>query len=74
MNAGFIEVFKNKVTNQTFDCYFFHDVDMLPTSEYYKIFCCGKQKGSDSKLFDNMLESAVKKARLLLRITLVFEA
>ena len=45
MNAGFIEVFKNKVTNQTFDCYFFHDVDMLPTSEYYKIFCLRKIKG-----------------------------
>lgn len=40
MNAGFIEALKD--TNQLWDCFFFHDIDMLPEDERL-IYTCDRE-------------------------------
>lgn len=37
MNAAFQQIFENKIAN-TFDCLFFHDIDLVPIGKIYIFF------------------------------------
>jgi hypothetical protein len=36
MNVGYLEALK---TNQTFDCFYFHDVDLVPEDDRHSYAC-----------------------------------
>jgi len=36
MNVGYVEALK---TNQTFDCFYFHDVDLVPEDDGHSYAC-----------------------------------
>ena len=36
MNVGYVEALK---TNQTFDCFYFHDVDLVPEDDRHTYAC-----------------------------------
>ena len=41
MNAGYQEIHNNSDIQSDFDCYIFHDVDMVPETDYH-LYKCSK--------------------------------